>query len=158
MGTRAGVNEGQPAARRVHVVVAVPAHNEESSVGRAVRSILAGADLLGGEATVRVVVACDACTDHTVVAVRALARTDPRVDLVVGRWLSAGAARRAAVRAGLSASSRDEVQTAATWIATTDADSVVPTDWLVHHVAAWSNGDHAIAGIVDVLLDDAGTP
>lgn len=115
--------------------VLVPAHDEEALVGACLRSILAAArsPALGGEA-VRVVVALDSCTDATAgicaaVGVRTVA-LDARC---VGR------ARAAAADLLLREGAR--------WLASTDADSRVPPDWLAAQLAC---GADAFCGTVRV--------
>src|SRR6476660_5684846 len=107
------------------IVVVVPAHNERERLPACLASVAAAAR----QATVpvTVVVVLDACTDRPEDAiarpVRALS--------VSGR--NVGAARAAGFAAAAPRSD------ARTWLATTDADSVVPTTWLadqaVHHRA-----------------------
>ncbi|MCU1396354.1 MAG: hypothetical protein JWM34_4782 [Ilumatobacteraceae bacterium] len=137
------------------IVVGVPACNEEQLVERSIRSILAAADAVASRATVRVVVACDDCVDETVAIVARMAVADDRLDVIVGTWRSAGACRSAAIEAGLQFAGLARHDDANVWIATTDADTVVPEDWLVEHLGSWAVGDHAIAGIVQLLADDA---
>ena len=98
------------------IVVVVPAHNERERLPACLASVAAAAR----QATVpvTVVVVLDACTDRPEDAiarpVRALS--------VSGR--NVGAARAAGFAAAAPRSD------ARTWLATTDADSVVPTTWL----------------------------
>ncbi len=128
--------------------IGIPARDEELLIDGSVRSVLASADALVDPSSVRVVVACDSCGDTTAEVVRSFARRDDRVDLVEGRWSSAGAARSAAIRRAL-----DQTLAPASdvWIATTDADTVVPIDWLSGHARCWASGDHAVAGVVDLV-------
>ena len=107
------------------IVVVVPAHNERDRLPACLASVAAAADQVAVPVTV--VVVLDACTDRSEDAiarpVRALS--------VSGR--NVGAARAAGFAAAAPRSD------ARTWLATTDADSVVPTTWLadqaVHHRA-----------------------
>lgn len=137
-------------ANRIQPIFAIgiPARDEELLIEGSVRSVLASADALVDPASVRVVVACDSCSDTTVDVVRSLHREDDRIDLVEGRWHSAGAARSAAIRRALDGvlAPRADV-----WVATTDADTVVPIDWLMGHARCWASGDHAVAGVVDLI-------
>jgi glycosyltransferase involved in cell wall biosynthesis len=103
--------------------VLVPAHDEEVLVGDCLRSILAAArsPALGGEA-VEVVVALDRCTDATADICAALGVRTVAIDArCVGR------ARAAAAEVLLRAGAR--------WLASTDADSQVPLDWLSGQLA-----------------------
>ena len=107
------------------IVVVVPAHNERERLPACLASVAAAADQVAVPVTV--VVVLDACSDRSEDAiarpVRALS--------VSGR--NVGAARAAGFAAAAPRSD------ARTWLATTDADSVVPTTWLadqaVHHRA-----------------------
>jgi len=98
------------------IVVVVPAHNERERLPACLASVAAAAR----QATVpvTVVVVLDACSDRSEDAiprsVRALS--------VSGR--NVGAARAAGFAAAAPRSGTR------TWLATTDADSVVPTTWL----------------------------
>ncbi len=133
--------------------VGVPARNEAALVGRSIESLLAAADELDEPALARIVIGCDSCTDATPEIAKDFARRDARVSVVEGSWQSAGACRAAAIDQALAAaqigSERCDV-----WVATTDADTVVPTDWLTSQAEFWSRGDHAVAGVVDLLDPD----
>lgn len=136
------------------MIVAVPARNEEASVLACIASIDAAAVLIRDRwgVRVRLVVAADSCTDSTVERVRAFLPRAMDVDVIAGSWASAGAARSAAVeRALASCTTRlDRV-----WIANTDADCAVPTDWLSSQLVL-SAHNAAVAGIVE-LLPTSGT-
>ena len=107
------------------IVVVVPAHNERERLPACLASVAAAADQVA--VTVTVVVVLDACTDRSE---DAIARP-VRAMSVSAR--NVGAARAAGFAAAAPRSD------ARTWLATTDADSVVPTTWLadqaVHHRA-----------------------
>lgn len=117
------------------IAVLIPAHNEAARIGACLASVLAAAasaDLRGEE--VRVVVALDRCTDGTAAIVARAGVTAVALDAGnVGRARAAAAA--VAIRAG------------ARWLATTDADSLVPGDWLAAQLA---HGCDAFCGIVTV--------
>ena len=107
------------------IVVVVPAHNERDRLPACLASVAAAADQVAVPVTV--VVVLDACSDRSE---DAIARP-VRAMSVSGR--NVGAARAAGFAAAAPRSD------ARTWLATTDADSVVPTTWLadqaVHHRA-----------------------
>ena len=103
--------------------VLVPAHNEEALIGDCLRSILAAArsPALAGE-PVEVIVALDSCNDATFDACAALGVRTLALDArCVGR------ARAAAAELLLHEGAR--------WLASTDADSRVPADWLAAQLA-----------------------
>ncbi|MGY1519616.1 glycosyltransferase [Luteimonas sp. A482] len=103
--------------------VLVPAHNEEVLIGDCLRSILAAAQwpALAGE-RVEVVVALDSCRDATADACAALG-----VRTVALNARCVGRARAAAAELLLHEGAR--------WLASTDADSCVPADWLAAQLA-----------------------
>lgn len=135
------------------VVVAVPARNEQALIERCLASIEVAALRCGRP--VVIAVAADSCHDATATTVRlAASMMRTKVVVVEGSWRAAGRARAAAVRAALG--TVGDVDPLLTWIANTDADCVVPPDWLRHQGAHADAGAHAVAGIVD--LDPASTP
>ena len=141
------------------VVVGVPARDEEALLGASVRAVLAAADAAathqGSDPVVIVVIACDTCTDATVHIARRIAADDPRVRVLEGAWGSAGGTRGAAIAHGLALVG-PQTPLENVWVATTDADTVVRVDWLRQQVGHWSLGDHAVAGIVELLDDTFG--
>ena len=121
--------------------VVVPAHNEEALLPACLRALHQAARQVS--MPVHVLVAADSCTDRTVAAARACGAQ------VIGiRARSVGAARAAGMRELLRLTAgRDP---AATWLATTDADTVVPPDWLRHQVAHADRGWDVVLGTVAV--------
>jgi glycosyltransferase involved in cell wall biosynthesis len=123
------------------VAVVIPAHNEEVLLPAALDAV-AVASRHPDIAPLRVVtvVVADSCQDRTAeVARRAgavVVRTHCRNP---GRARALGADRALRELASLAAS---------TWIAVTDADSVVPSDWLAHHSARAREGWQAVVGTV----------
>lgn len=103
--------------------VLVPAHNEEALVGDCLRSIQHAArhSALEGE-PVEILVALDSCSDDTAAICHALG-----VRTVALEARCVGQARRAAADLLL--------QSGARWLASTDADSRVPPDWLAAQLA-----------------------
>ncbi|HYP83362.1 glycosyltransferase [Variovorax sp.] len=115
--------------------IAIPAHNEERSIGHAVAAARQAARHAGlaGE-SFEIIVALDACRDATgAEAVAAGART---IELSAR---NVGHARAAAARELLGLGAR--------WLAFTDADSRADPDWLVHQLA---QDAHAVCGCVSV--------
>lgn len=123
------------------VVVVVPAHDEEALLPAALAAIGRAARHPGLAGTrVLTVVVADDCRDRT----SAVARDAGA--LVVGTgFRNPGRARTAGVRHALA---RTGVAAPVTWIATTDADSVVPHDWLAHQLARAREGWEAVVGTV----------
>lgn len=121
--------------------IVVPAHNEEtllpsclSALQQAVRSV---------SIPVHVLVAADACTDGTVAAARACGA---RVTSVQAR--SVGAARAAGMTEVLRLTAAADPATV--WLATTDADTVVPPGWLRRQLAWAGQGWDIVLGTVTV--------
>ncbi len=116
--------------------VLIPAHDEADSIGACVASVQAAArhPALRGE-DVCVVVALDACTDSTGWQCRLAG-----VETLELQVRCVGAARAAAAA--------ELVARGARWLASTDADSRVPVDWLAAQLAC---GHDAFCGVVDLL-------
>lgn len=113
-----------------HVAVVIPANDEEQLIARCLTSVLAAcAELAASRPQVSgdVVVVLDACRDGTadVVADVAGIRTVAVDYRCVGRARDTGAGE-AVFAGGARGFPADQI-----WLANTDADSVVPTDWLV---------------------------
>ncbi|MBD8643184.1 glycosyltransferase [Stenotrophomonas sp. CFBP 13724] len=118
------------------IAVIVPAHDEALVIGRCLAAISLAAVHPGlrGE-PVLVVVALDDCRDATesVCLMQGVTTLAVKVRCV-------GAARAAAAAHALSLGAR--------WIASTDADTVVPADWLYRQVNC---GADAFCGVVEVV-------
>jgi glycosyltransferase involved in cell wall biosynthesis len=129
--------------------VVVPERNEEELLPGCLAALReAVADHRRSAIPVRLVVVADGCTDGTA----ALARAAGAVVLSGGRTGrgDVGAARDAGVRWLLADADAAGVPPERLWVATTDADSVVPRDWLVLHETAASSGVDAVVGTVAV--------
>lgn len=117
------------------IAVIVPAHNEAADIGRCLESIALAAKHPGlqGEPVVAVV-ALDACTDETP---EVCAHYGAAAISLENRCV--GAARAAAASHALASGAR--------WIASTDADTHVPSDWLWKQANC---GADAFCGVVEV--------
>ncbi len=125
------------------VEVVIPARDEEASIGAALRAVAVAAGALA--LPVRIHVVLDRCLDDTLGAIW---RTDVPVpvEVVLGTSSSVGAARAL----GVDVATAGHPPTS-TWVASTDADSIVPPEWLVTHVALADAGVDAVVGTVDVV-------
>ncbi|MEB0307276.1 glycosyltransferase, partial [Cryobacterium sp. 10I1] len=130
-----------------HLVIVIPAHNEEellprclAAVGAAIEPVVATLD--PAPPIVSVVIVLDRCTDGT----ETIAAGFPGVHLVRSDTGGVGAARRAGVR-GVLKTPADF--TGRTWIASTDADSAVPENWLASQLAFARNDVHLVLGTVE---------
>ncbi|MFJ5520270.1 glycosyltransferase [Streptomyces griseoluteus] len=127
------------------VAVVIPAHDEERLLPAALAALARAArhpDVAAGR--VLTVVVADACRDRTEAVARdagaLVVRTDCR---------NPGRARAAGVRHALE---RSFARPSTLWIATTDADSVVPSGWLAHQLARAREGWQAVVGTVTLPL------
>lgn len=124
------------AATRVTVVV--PAHDEQDLLPACLASLAVAQSAARIDSTVLVVL--DACSDATGdIAAEAGAQT---VSLSAR---NVGAARRAGVAAALAT-----YGSAGCWLASTDADSRVPADWLVRQLQYAAAGAELVVGTVAV--------
>ena len=117
------------ADRLRHVVVAVPARDEQALLPACLRSVTAAATVLR-RAPRHPAGGCgglDGCTDGSARVAAAWG-----VTTVTLPGAGVGAARDAAVERGLAALGHPAESS--TWVACTDADTVVPTSWLLRHV------------------------
>jgi hypothetical protein len=122
-------------------------HDEAERLGRCLDALdraVATARAAGLEAGV--VVALDACTDGS----EALCARRSGVVVVRGGWRRVGAARAAGCALALDLAGRGGVPPHGVWLASTDADSVVPFDWLTHHARLADRGADAVRGTVAV--------
>ena len=119
-----------------HIAVVIPARNEQELIARCLESVIASAT---PETSITVV--ADACTDATAEVARGFAGVRVvEVDAAtVGRARSAGVAAAVAA-AGVAAST--------IWIANTDADSVVPENWISEQVRLADRGADLLIGTV----------
>lgn len=149
MGSEAPAPEGRGAASagRWTVAVVIPARDEAALLPRCLASVLAAADHARHAADVLVVVLADRCVDETAaVAAQALAGTWASVVHTMAG--NVGQARQlgcAAVRSICRSVPSDRL-----WIAMTDADTTVPTDWIVRQLAIAANGWDAVTGAIEI--------
>jgi len=126
------------------LAVVIPARNEQQLIGRCLESVqlaVASSRALPRPTPVDVVVVADTCTDDTA----AIARGFAGVTVIETAVANVGAARRIGVAAVLAASA---ARTDRLWIASTDADSVVPPHWLVEQARIARRGAELMLGTV----------
>lgn len=124
------------------VGVVIPAHNEEDllpSCLAAVRRAARGVDA----AAVHLVVVADACTDRTAQQAR---RGGAVVREIQARCV--GTARRAGMHEVLRRTRH--LDRGRVWLATTDADTLVPPEWLGQQLHYAAGGWEAVVGTVTV--------
>ncbi len=128
-----------------HICVLIPARNEEQLLPRCLSSVLHARKMLPPEVTCDIVVTVDASTDRTAcIAQKMLAEYGTIVITDAG---IVGSARAAAARTALE---RYQGPISLCWLAHTDADCMVPEDWLVRQLLLAEDGIEAIAGTVAV--------
>ncbi|UJH70140.1 glycosyltransferase family 2 protein [Ornithinimicrobium sp. INDO-MA30-4] len=138
--------------KNIHqVVVAIPVRNEEALLPACLKSVAMAISTLRqvypGVRTC-VVVALDGCTDGS--GAVALSSGNQIVTLA---GVGVGATRDAAIVHGLSCLSGPQMTQ--TWLACTDADTVVPPTWLVRQLMWANSGMDLVVGTVEPFgLDD----
>lgn len=139
-------------AQLTGVAIVVPARDEEVLLGGCLRAITLARRRLGRAApqisSVAVLV-LDDCTDGSA----AVAAQFPDVVVVHSRAGMVGAARSEGVAHALDLLPGPP---ASCWIASTDADSVVPPNWLVHQLTLAQQGAELVLGTV--VPDRRGLP
>lgn len=140
------------------VIVAIPAHNEAERIEACLRALseqrsLDGTTLPPG--TFSVILYVNNSTDGTDAVARSLIGTLPYDLDILKVWLddadaSAGGARRLAMA---EAARRLEAVAGNGILMTTDADTVVPPEWIAHAISIIGNGVDAVTG--GLVLDAA---
>lgn len=130
--------------------VVVPAHNEEELLPACLTALRSAAGAAG--VPVRLLVVADACTDATAAVAAAAGAEVLRI-----RARNVGAARAAGMARLLRTDGTEGTDPAATWLATTDADTVVPPGWLRRQLGYAAQGWDVVLGTVSVA-DWAGHP
>jgi glycosyltransferase involved in cell wall biosynthesis len=124
------------------VGVVVPAHDEEDLLPRCLAAVGRAERELAG-IRVHLVVVADACRDRTAEVAR-----EAKATVVEIGARCVGAARAAGFREVLSRTER--LDPASVWLATTDADTLVPPEWLAAQLGYAAAGWDAVVGTVRV--------
>jgi glycosyltransferase involved in cell wall biosynthesis len=124
------------------VGIVIPARDEEDLLPSCLAAAALAAELTTG-ADVDVIVVADSCTDRT-----ALVAARSGAIVVEGTMGNVGEARRAGAAEFLRRHERRGP--ANLWIATTDADTLVPPCWLTRQLRHAARGWDAVAGVVRV--------
>lgn len=128
--------------------IVVPARNEEERLPRCLTGLdkaIRHLRSVDSEAPrVRTIVVVDGSRDGTY----RIARDWPGVEVIRSDAGRVGAARAAGVRRLLAGTFHPKMATDSTWIACTDADSVVPVDWLQTHLLHAREGVELLLGTV----------
>ncbi|WP_324778406.1 glycosyltransferase [Arthrobacter sp. PGP41] len=136
----------------------IPVHNEEEHLDGALSGVEAAVSrlrLAQPRIGVRVLVVLDSCTDGSAAIASAFTARNSCFSVLPVAFRSVGRSRRAGSWQVLGALSDGRSEAAAgLWLANTDADSVVPDNWLVGHLELAAAGADAVLGSVEV--DPAG--
>jgi len=114
----------------VRTIIVIPARNEAPLIGRCLQSVQNAR-----QPGCSVIVVADCCTDDTA----SIARSFAGVEVIELEVANVGEARRAGIDYGLQG---------ADWIATTDADSVVPVNWISDQRRLARAGSDVVVGTV----------
>ena len=129
--------------------VVVPAHNEEALLPACLAALRRTAGTL--QVPVHLLVVADSCSDRTA----AVARTG-KAKVISLQARAVGAARAAGMRELLRLTSGSDPS--AVWLATTDADTVVPPGWLRRQLDYANAGWDVVLGTVTVTDWDGHPP
>ncbi|MEJ8654587.1 glycosyltransferase [Streptomyces sp. MS1.AVA.3] len=125
------------------IAVVIPAHNEETLLSRALTAVNDAARHPAlADLHVMTVVAADACVDDTAEVAEAAGASVLHLGSQNPGKARAAAAQHALAALGTPAS--------VTWIASTDADSTVPPNWLAFQLDQARDGWEAVVGTVTV--------
>lgn len=144
-----------PLRRTLAVGVVVPVHNEQQLLGAALGSLEnAFADMRQGGVSSKVTMVLDACSDASEDIVREWQRELARDDVPLDVTVVTCHAKNVGYARGLGCSTLlaqwSRVNPARIWLATTDADSRVPRDWLATQVIRHNAGADLWSGRVAV--------
>lgn len=129
------------------VLIVVPAHDEELLLPACLASLRRASEHAAlARIPVRIAVVLDRCSDRSGEFAAPLLRSGDL--LLEQRAGNVGVARREGARALVAAEAGRPGSSV--WIATTDADSRVPADWLARQVALADSGADAVAGTIRV--------
>ncbi len=131
--------------------VVVPARDEEELVSACLQALAAQEDV--GHQEYEVLLVLDACADSTEARALEVATVNPalRLYFLDGPGIGSGHARRVGMDAAcarLNSSGRPDGL-----IASTDADTIVASDWLSAQLDAVASGAKAIGGRIDLPVD-----
>lgn len=126
------------------VGVVIPVRDEQRLLPACLRSVAEAAGRIA--LPTRIVIALDRCTDRSAAIVAEFGAAGLPVRSVVAPRPGVGAARAAGMRAVLA-----EFGAERNWLASTDADSEVPPNWLERQLAHVRLGAQVVIGTVRVI-------
>ena len=142
----------RPRIGRVEVVM--PAHDEERHIEHALHALQAAARALAERrpsVAVGITVVLDHCTDGSADIAARIAAADGRFTVLHQTFRNAGASRAAGVAAALGRTRPGVEHTSpeSVWLASTDADSRVPENWLWRQLELADAGWDVVLGSVE---------
>lgn len=135
----------------IEVGVVIPARDEADGIGAAVESVVDACAAVRQRCTI--VVVDDASSDGTTSVARAALYSHDGPGYVLP--VRAGRASRAR-SAGADLFGRTIEDPTRSWMLSTDADSVVPHDWVARFLTHAAHGAVAVAGVVELIDDEDG--
>ena len=137
----------------IKIVIVIPAHNEAMTITKCLASVQTAIEQLPSTITATVLVVLDSCRDNTLELVKSvqvesaqakntkIENTD--VNYLCCDYQCVGQVRDLGIRHAIASG--------ATWLACTDADSVVTPDWLIQQIAhIKAQPTDMICGVVSV--------
>ena len=122
----------------IKIGIVIPAHNEAMTMTNCLTSVQTAMTQLPPTITAYPLVVLDSCTDETLALVKAAG-----VDYLCCHYHCVGRVRDMGIR--------HAIKNGATWIACTDADSIVTVDWLIQQIAHMTQQPtDMICGVVSV--------
>ncbi|MCE1178398.1 MAG: glycosyltransferase family 2 protein [Micrococcales bacterium] len=127
------------------VRVVIPVHDEEQLLGRCLDSVAAAAATASTEGhDVRIVVVLDDCTDRSA----GIARSRLGVDVLETDSGLVGESRSRGCESAIHEAEGHGIPLERVWLASTDADSVVPPEWIVRQLVLAGAGSQLVLGTV----------
>lgn len=128
------------------LVVVIPVNDEEELLDDCLRAVDVAARSVSSSAgavvpRIRVIVVLDDCVDRSAQIVAMW----PRVESVQVGYRNVGATRAHGIRHALATSGATPARV---WVASTDADSMVPPDWVSHQLALADDGVDLMIGAI----------
>ena len=122
----------------INIAIVIPAHNEALTITKCLASVQSAIEQLPSTINATVLVVLDSCSDDTLALVK-----QAGVDYLCCDYRCVGQVRDLGIR--------HAINSGATWLACTDADSLVTADWLMQQIAHINHQPTAmICGVVDV--------
>lgn len=127
----------------IKIGIVIPAHNEAMTITKCLASVQTAIEQLPSTITATMLVVLDSCSDDTLTLVESMRVKSADVDYLCCDYQCVGQVRDLGIRHAIAAG--------ATWLACTDADSVVTPDWLIQQIAhIKAQPTDMICGVVSV--------